>query len=346
MSRIRDRLKEISRQRYGCNAEPELLTDKGLAHDHFTLPDTDRLFRVPKQSQMSLGPEDNLNYQATCFARAAPGGSTPALYDRVAPDDALPFGALVVQRIHGRPADLPRDLPAIARCLAAIHGLPLPARCEPLLSYSNPSAGILAEVRQQARWLAHPAIAADSRNMIRDEIAAAVKSATTAQPARCLITFDAHPGNYIIRPDGDAIIVDLEKMRYAAPGFDLAHATLYTSTTWDIEAGGSLTIAEVAEAYAGWFRHIPAALAGQARHSLLADRRLMWLWSVTWCAKWLAQSVPDYDSSTTQNWSTTLSDDALSRHVADRVDCYLQPDIIAGIRREWSDSNDLTELLR
>ena len=347
LSRIRDCLKEISRQRYGCNADPVLLTDKGLAHDHFILPGTDRLFRVPKQSQMSLPPSDNLNYQAACFRRAEPGGSTPALHDRIEPDDALPFGALLVQHIHGRPAELPRDILAISRCLAAIHGLPLPELFEPLLSYRNPLDGILTEIHQQAEWLSHPAIASDAREIIRAEISAAQQDATAiGNPALCLITFDAHPGNYILQPDGSAVIVDLEKMRYATPGLDLAHATLYTSTSWDIEAGGILTTEQVAAAYAEWLRHVPAAFARQARSSLLAERRVMWLWSVTWCAKWLAQSLPDYHNKTTQNWSKSLSDNALTRHVADRVDCYLQPDIIAGICSEWQDDNALTALCR
>tara|TARA_R110002110_G_scaffold122424_8_gene298650 strand:+ start:1230 stop:2306 length:1077 start_codon:yes stop_codon:yes gene_type:complete len=347
VSRIRDRLKEISRQRYGCNADPELLTDKGLAHDHFTLPGTDRLFRVPKQSQMSLSPAHNLDYQVACFSRAEPGGSTPALHDRIEPDDALPFGALVVQHIHGRAAELPQDVLALSRCLAAIHSLPLPELFAPLLSYQNPLEGILVEIRQQAEWLGHPAIEADARDMIRTEIAAAEQGAAVIEhPALCLITFDAHPGNYILQSDDSAIIVDLEKMRYATPGLDLAHATLYTSTTWDIEAGGILTTEQVAAAYAEWLRHVPAAFAEQARSSLLAERRVMWLWSVTWCAKWLAHSLPDYHNKTTQNWSKSLSDDALTRHVADRVGCYLQPEIIAGIRSEWRDDNALTTLLR
>ena len=32
-----------------------------------------------------------------------------------------------------------------------------------------------------------------------------------------------------------AYLVDLEKCRYSYPSFDLAHATLYTSTTWDMD---------------------------------------------------------------------------------------------------------------
>ena len=68
------------------------------------------------------------------------------------------------------------------------------------------------------------------------------------RPPRCLIAFDGHPGNFIVRPDGTAVLVDLEKCRYAYPGLDLAHATLYTSTTWDLDTHAVLSQNEVVTA--------------------------------------------------------------------------------------------------
>ena len=38
-----------------------------------------------------------------------------------------------------------------------------------------------------------------------------------------LVLTDTHPGNFLIRPDGQAVIVDLEKALYGSPGIDLAH---------------------------------------------------------------------------------------------------------------------------
>jgi rSAM/selenodomain-associated transferase 2 len=67
-----------------------------------------------------------------------------------------------------------------------------------------------------------------------------------------LVAFDAHPGNFIVREDGRAMLVDLEKCRYSHPGLDLAHATLYTSTTWDVDGRCALTPAQVAGCYRAW----------------------------------------------------------------------------------------------
>lgn len=329
------RLKEISRQRYGCNAAPYLLTDKGLAHDHVAMPGTGLLFRVPKQSQMELAPADNLAFQAECFRRAAASGAAPAIHGIVEPDAALPFGALVVEHVEGRPARLPGDLPAIARCLAAIHALPLPGECAPLGIFRNPLAGMLEEVERQAEHLDHPGISVSTRRRIRHEIALLRRDAVAGTAAPCLITFDAHPGNYIIRPDGSAVIVDLEKMRYSAPGFDLAHASLYTSTTWDIETRAELTPPEAAGFYRNWLEAMPPGLRDAARPGLVAERRGMWLWSVTWCARWLAESAGGAGHGSTRDWSKHLSDDRLTRHVADRVSDYLSPNSVERVREDW-----------
>lgn len=335
LARTLSRLQEISRQRFGCNAAPYLLTDKGLAHDHVAMPGTGLLFRVPKQSQMELGPADNLAFQAECFRRAAASGAAPALRDIVDPDDVLPFGALVVEHVEGRAASLPGDLPAIACCLAAIHALPQPGECAQLGVFRNPLAGILEEVERQAENLDHPGVPSISRRLVRDEIALLRRDAAADAAALCLITFDAHPGNYLIRPDGSAVIVDLEKMRYSAPGFDLAHASLYTSTTWDIESRAELTPAEIAGFYRNWLETVPPGLRDAARPGLVAERRGMWLWSVTWCARWLAESAGGADHGSTRDWSKHLSDDRLTRHVANRVTDYLSPESVERVREDW-----------
>ena len=38
------------------------------------------------------------------------------------------------------------------------------------------------------------------------------------------------------------MLVDIEKARYSHPPLDLAHATLYTSTTWDVDSRAELTL--------------------------------------------------------------------------------------------------------
>lgn len=200
--------------------------------------------------------------------------------------------------------------------------------------------------------------------------------AQSARPPRHLIAFDGHPGNFIIRSRddlqpklqanhqakrtgpwhaagardhagdlhggapgdlrGEAVLVDLEKCRYSYPGFDLAHATLYTSTTWDLDSHAVLSVEDVVGAYTTWAHAVGslAADAAQAWHVPL--RRAMWLWSITWCAKWRALSGrAAHLSADGEDWSTEHSGSALVAHVRGRVDHYLSPAVVGRVLGEF-----------
>jgi len=320
------------------------LPDTGLAHDHVRVGDTGGLARVPKQSQLGLAAADNLDYQAACFARIAASGHTPCLRDKLIPDEALPMGALIVDLIDGKPLSLPGDLAAMAACLAAIHALPLPAPDDrpPLKDPVDPMADTFMEIMTQAAYIAGAALHPDAEYQIREELqAAGATLAGKARPPRTLIAFDAHPGNYLMNSQGEAILVDLEKARYGAAGFDLAHATLYTSTTWDVDSHAVLDRAQVDAFHQTWLSAVPGDLAAATAPWMLPLRRMMWLWSVTWCAKWRVESrqaadAQTHDRGATENWSAELSEDTLVAHVAGRVADYLDPETITRVRADWT----------
>jgi hypothetical protein len=317
----------------------ERLRDKGLAHDHVRIVGTGSLARMPKQSQMGLGALDNLAYQRACFERAAAGGHTPALLGWLPPSQHLPRGALLVHEVVGRAARLPADLGAIATALASLHALPLPepAQRAPLLAPPDPLRALCDEIGAQASHLATAGLAPRVARAIDIEWQRLQSLAAAApRPPVRLIAFDGHPGNFIVRPDGRAMLVDLEKCRYAYPGLDLAHATLYTSTTWDLDTRAELTPAQVLVFYAAWARAAGAAAEGAlAWH--LPLRRAMWLWSVTWCAMWRATSGqrarPVSDGV---DWSGEHSEAALVAHVRERVDHYLSLSVVSWVRDEFA----------
>lgn len=317
----------------------ERLPDKGLAHDHVRLAGRGLLARVPKQSQMGLAAEPNLAYQAACFERAAASGHTPRLHGRIQPTAAgtpLERGALLVEEVDGTPAVLPADLPALVDALVAIHRLPLPpptARA-PLLDEPDALAMLEREIDAQARHLDAAGLEGDVRAEI-DRVRARWQRllAQPARPPRRLITFDAHPGNFLVTPTGRAVIVDLEKARYSHPPLDLAHATLYTSTTWDVQSRAELGLADVIAACERWLTGMgePAVW----RPWLVPLREAMWLWAVTWCAKWrvLSGAAPR-EAAAGEDWSAARSDAALIAHVAERVSEYLSPHGVAFVVRE------------
>ena len=253
----------------GAPLEP--LPDKGLAHDHLRLVGTGLLARIPKQSQLGLSAGANLAYQAASFDRASQAGHAPHLYATLPPSVHLPRGALLVEEIVGRAASLPDDLSAIVRALASLHALvlPPPAQLDPLLHAADPLRGLLEEIEQQAKHLDAAGLAREVRAAIDSErLRLRALCEAPQRPPIHLIAFDGHPGNFIVRPEGEAVLVDLEKCRYAYPGLDLAHATLYTSTTWDLESNAVLALPQVLGAYEAWSAPVGAAFLQVDQHRL------------------------------------------------------------------------------
>jgi hypothetical protein len=313
----------------------ERLKDKGLAHDHVRLLGTGMLARIPKQSQMQLGALDNLAYQAACFTRASATGYAPRLMGQLMPCADLPRGALLIEEIVGRNAGLPNDLEAIIQSLAAMHALALPPAADraPLLSAPDPLRDLLAEVQTQAAYFSSSDTAPASIALVHAELERFTQLCASSQrPAQCLIAFDGHPGNFVVRSNGRAMLVDLEKCRYSYASLDLAHATLYTSTTWDIDAHTVLSAGEVAQAYAAWAQAVGSAMGDAARPWHVPLRRAMWLWSVTWCAKWRATSgAAARAGGEGEDWSTQRSSDALVEHVRERTAHYLAPATVQAV---------------
>lgn len=316
----------------GVHGPLEPLADTGLAHLHLRLVGTGWLARVPKQSQLGLEAGAHLAYEAACFQRAAASGHAPQLHAVLPPSPGLPRGALLVDEVPGLPLQLPRDLPALVQALASLHALPDPAQAAPLLAPNDVLAALAREIDAQARYLPGAALEPAALAMIQQERAQLrALLASPARPPRHLIAFDAHPGNFLLRLDGRAILVDLEKARYGAAALDLAHATLYTSTTWDRHSRSVLDDAQLLQAATGWLQALAARGLDPAleRPWIAPLRRAMWLWSITWCAKWRVQSErPAQAGSGGEDWSSELSDAALVAHVRDRVDHYLSAAIV------------------
>ncbi|MGP9686120.1 aminoglycoside phosphotransferase family protein [Halomonas sp. AOP25-F1-15] len=311
------------------------MADTGLAHDHVWVHRSDGddwVARLPKQSQMNLPPQENLAYQAACYQRASPGGHMPRFYGTLPPSDTLPRGGLLVEAIRGRLAQLPDDLPAIADALANLHRQPLPslAARKPLLAPDDPWQAMVTEVRQQANWLSDAQLSSKVTQRIQQELDMLSPRLRDATPT--LISFDTHPGNFLIRDDGRAVLVDLEKCRYGLPGIDLAHTSLYTSTTWDINSQAVLSLGEVITFYRRWQTAMGETPSAE---TLVACRRATWLWSLTWCTKWRAQHLNAKDAQQRgEDWSAELTDAAVIEHVRDRVEHYLSLPIIDHVHSE------------
>lgn len=348
-------------------ADLAVLNVKGLAHDHVTVAGRGLLLRVPKQSQFGLSPGDNLAYQAACFARVSASGFGPRLHEVLPPQARLPMGALLVEQIDGRPPRLPEDLPLLAEAMARVHALPVPppASRAPLHDHQDPVGGALDEVEAQAEFLDAAGLDPKSRAEIDDELAWArgfrEQCAGRAQPVTLVLT-DTHPGNFLIeaaaqgggggpgRGAARAVIVDLEKALYGSPATDLAHATLYTSTTWDPDTWAALGLDELAAFYRRYLEMIGESLARDLAPWLVPLRRITLLRAVTWCAKWRvlharARRQGQELAVSAEDWSAENTDPATIAHVAERVDDYLAPETLKAMRGEWLGRPGLQDMI-
>ena len=322
-------------------ADLEPLKVKGITHDHLRIPGQEgAIVRVPRESQFAVSAEENLRYQAACFARAFPSGHTPRLIAVLTPRPGLPMGAFLIEEIRGRPMRLPDDLPKTAEALASIHRLPVPAAADrpPLVDHRDPMAAMLEYVERQWAYRDAAHIPTESGVVIEEEIAWArgfVARNTTPQPVN-LSVFDSHPGNFLIEESGRAVFIDVEKMLYGAPAADLAQHTLYTATTWDIDCAGVLTTAQMQGFHAAYFRALPAALAEAIEPWIGPMRRLTWLRTLTWGIKWRAlTTTPAPGERRDEDWSSTPMPPAYRTHISARIADFLAPETIARVRSEW-----------
>lgn len=329
MQSLRTRLVSLG---FSTDTTLRRMSTLGLAHDHFEVRGTGMLVRVPVQSQLGFDPSTHLRYEAACFERAAPSQHTPQLHAVMDPGKDLPRGGLLVDAIDGRPPRLPEDLPLLAHALAALHSVnvPAPSGRPPLKDPLDPLVDTFEEIKQRERFLTEENVHPRTIKMIDAALDEVRKLLTEpSRPPVRLISFDAHPGNFVIDRQERAVLVDLEKARYGPPSLDLAHATLYTSTTWDIRSSAVLEQHEVAAFYEAWREAVQPELASNSERWHVPLRRLMWLWSVTWSAEWRAENK--------RPGGSTSGGARLFQHVRDRVDDYLDPETVASIQEDWQE---------
>lgn len=254
------------------------LPRRGLAHRHWRLRGRAALVRVP----LAGGSREGLEAQAEAFRRMSASGHAPRFHAVVPPSARLPGGALVVEEIRGRAPVVPRDFGALAAALAAIHDLPLPpaAARPPLPSPADPFAATLATIERHLD-LAWPTLDPTVRGELAAEREwarsyAARHAPTLGDGPRALIITDTHPRNFVMRADGRAMCVDLEKAMYAAPAIDLAHAMLPAAIAWG-RHGERVRAADRERFTAAYFARRARVVEAAMRPTLAAFQRLIWL---------------------------------------------------------------------
>jgi hypothetical protein len=311
----------------------------GTAHGHVRLPGK-LLARVAYAHDGDPTAAQRLAAQAAAFRHLEPAGRTPRLHDVIEPSRGLPGGALIVDFIDGRAPRLPDELPAMADTLARIHALPLPPADSPIPRQKNPFLETLDAVEgNAARFLDRAVPDSGSRAEIAEELRAlrgmALAFAGRAQPL-CVALADTHPGNFLVDRDGIAWFVDLEKVYVGSPAIDLAHATLATSTLWHPDVGKVLSRQETQAFYDLYLEKVGPRCAAELRPWLLPMRRLTWLRTTLFMARWRVQTRQPRDPADPTQWSDAGLDPAMKAHIDRRIDQCFQRNTIRSIRAEWA----------
>jgi len=146
---------------------------------------------------------------------------------------------------------------------------------------------------------------------------------------------DTHPGNFIVDRAGIAWFVDLEKVHVGSAAIDLAHATLPTSTVWHPDVGKVLSPAEVAHFYETYVAQIGETRAAELRLWLQPMRRLTWLRTTLFMARWKVQTEAPRDPSDPSQWSDAGLSPAMRDHLRSRIALSFERETIRSIRAEW-----------
>ena len=318
--------------------EGEALPATGTAHGHVRLKDG-RLARIAYAYEDDPTAAGRLHQQAEAFRHLAPAGRTPKLHEVIEPQPGLPGGALIVDFIEGRAPRLPDELDAMADTLARLHVLPLPAPGSPIPRQDNPFRATLDVVEEGARRFLDKAVTDPSaRAEIVEELelvrGMAKTQAQRPQPLSIALA-DTHPGNFIVDRDGLAWFVDLEKVHIGSPAIDLAHATLATSTVWHPDVGKVLSLAEVAHFYETYLTQIGKTRAAELRPWLQPMRRLTWLRTTLFMARWKVQTEAPRDPSDPSQWSDAGLSPGMRDHLRSRIALSFERETIRSIRAEW-----------
>ena len=310
----------------------------GTAHGHVRLPNN-LLARVAYAHEGDPTAAARLVTQAEAFRHLAPAGRTPLLHDVIQPRAGLPGGALIVDRIDGRAPILPDELGAMADTLVRIHSLPLPPADSLIPRQKNPFLETLAAIEQNALLFLDRAVPdfgaraeiTEELRLVRDMAPAFAKD---AQPLTVALA-DTHPGNFIVDREGIAWFVDLEKVHVGSPAIDLAHATLATSTLWHPDVGKVLSRTEVQGFYTLYIEKIGRQQAAKLERWLVPMRRLTWLRTTMFMARWRVQTRQARDPADPTQWSDAGLEPAMKAHIDARIDQCFRRETIQSIRAEW-----------
>ena len=255
----------------------------------------DLVARLVTGTQMGLPLEEQAPYEHHALELLARSGVTPKPYLVDPNPEGLPYPLILEEYLPGRPLDYATDLPAAARCVAAVHALGVPGDHR-LQVHPDPAPAILEE----SRGLAEPYLSWDGASE-------ASKTALLRGFARiegfleredlfvgddlAIVNYDLNTHNFVVdEARGAAKLLDWEKARIAPRTQDLAHFLLPTTTLWRDDTAALLSGEQEREFVGAYLERSPAGDGARFHEQLEAMKTIVSLRAVSWCA-WAVQET-------------------------------------------------------
>lgn len=249
--------------------------------------ETDLVARLVTGTQMGLPLEEQAPYEHHALQLLAPSGVTPRPYHVDPSPVGLPYPLILEEYLTGRPLDYPTDLPAAARCLAAVHALGVPEEHR-LQVHPDPAPAILEESRNLAEpylsWDGAPGGSKDALGLGFARIEGFLEEKGLFKgDDLAIVNYDLNTHNFVVE-DGAARLLDWEKARIAPRTQDLAHFLLPTTTLWRDDTAALLSEAQEGEFVGAYLERCPVADRIRFQNQLEAMKTIVSLRAVSWCA--------------------------------------------------------------
>ena len=253
----------------------------------------DLVARLVTGTQMGLPLGEQATYEHHALKLLAPSGVTPkpSLVD---PNpEGLPYPLILEEYLPGRPLDYATDIPAAARCVAAVHALGVPGDHR-LQAHPDPAPAILEESRTLAEpylsWDGAPegSKAALTRGFARIEGFLEEDDLFTGDDL-AIVNYDLNTHNFVVEK-GEARLLDWEKARIAPRTQDLAHFLLPTTTLWRDDTAALLSEGQEEEFVEAYLERSPVEDVTRFQEQLEAMKTIVSLRAVSWCA-WALQET-------------------------------------------------------
>ena len=285
----------------------------------------DLVARLVTGSQMGLALEEQAPYEHHALELLVPSGVTPRPYHVDPSPEGLPYPLILEEYLPGRPLDYATDIPAAARCLAAVHAPGVPEKHR-LQIHPDPAPAILGESRGLAEfYLSWDGAPEGSKRGLRRGFARIEgflgRGGLFAGAESAIVNYDLNTHNFVVaeavgEADGCARLLDWEKARIAPRTQDLAHFLLPTTTLWRDASATLLSEAQEDEFVGAYLEHAPVEDEARFREQLEAMKTIVSLRAVSWCA-WAVQE-------TARAGRPIANEETLNRSRR-----YLEPDFLA-----------------